>query len=113
MAFARFGTEIGHLPEQPLIDLDAPALVARIELAGLAPEILQDRARLEDRDRTSAGTVAIDDRGHAVVRRDFQEFGFELVAPRNVDRDNRVREPAHLKHDRYLPVELDRFRLSR
>jgi len=51
---AGFGAEIGHLPEQPLVDFDATALVARIELSGLAAEILQDGAGLEDRYRLAA-----------------------------------------------------------
>ena len=50
-----FGTEIGHLPEQPLVDLDAAAFVLGIEFAGLAAEILQDRTGLEDRDRPPPG----------------------------------------------------------
>src|SRR5262245_58696054 len=50
------GTEIGHLPEHPLVDLDARAFVLRIEFAGLAAEILQDRTRLEDRDPLAAWT---------------------------------------------------------
>src|SRR5581483_9268334 len=62
--------EPAHLPEQPLVDLDAAALIGRIELAGLAAEILQDGAGLEDRNRSSARSVRIDDRRHAVVRRD-------------------------------------------
>src|SRR5207247_9013399 len=61
------GAEVGHLPEQPLLDLDAAALIPRIEFSGLATEILQDRAGLEDRDRPALGTVVIDDGRHAVV----------------------------------------------
>src|SRR5581483_3971566 len=37
------GAEVCHLPIEPLLDLDARALVARIEFAGLAAKILQDR----------------------------------------------------------------------
>jgi hypothetical protein len=37
------------LPEQPFVDGDTCALVARIELAGLAAEILQNGAGFEDR----------------------------------------------------------------
>ena len=54
----RHRPEPAHLPEQPLIDLDARTLVRRIELAGLAPEILQDRAGFEDRNRPAARAVA-------------------------------------------------------
>ena len=99
---AAVGAEVGHLPEQPLLHLDAGALVGGIELAGLAAEILQDRARLEDRDRLAAGPVGIDDGGHAVVGRDGQELGLELVALADVDGLDLVGEPALLEHDRDL-----------
>jgi hypothetical protein len=55
MCLAGHRAEPAHLPEQPLIDLDPGALVRRIEAAELAAEILQDRARFEDRDRLPAG----------------------------------------------------------
>src|SRR5262249_56848355 len=48
---AGFGAEIGHLPEQPLVNFDATPLVLRLELPGLAAEILPAGAALEDRDR--------------------------------------------------------------
>src|SRR6266849_3753328 len=70
----RLGPQIGHLPIEPLLDLDAAALVPWIESAGLAAEILQDRAGLEDRDRPVARTVVVDDRRHPVVGRDRQEL---------------------------------------
>ena len=117
VALARLRAEIGHLPEQPLIDLDAGALAGRIEFAGLAAEILQDRAGLEDRDRPAAGPARIDDRRHAVVGRDRQKLRLELVAARDVERDDAVRQPALLQHDgdfvavgRRPVIELDRFR---
>ena len=114
------GTEVGHLPEQPLLDLDAAALVPRIEFSGLAAEILQDRAGLEDRDRPAVGTVVIDDGRHTVVGRDRQKLRLELVALGDVDRDHGVREGALLEHDRDLPaigrrpvVEVDGFVFAR
>jgi hypothetical protein len=64
---AGLGPEIGHLPKQPLLDFDPAALILGIELAGLAAEILQNRPRLEDRDRPAAGSIMIDDRRHAIV----------------------------------------------
>src|SRR6267142_5443733 len=104
MALAGFGPEIGHLPEQPLIDRDPAAFVGRIELAGLAPEILQDRTGLEDGDATAARAVRIDDRRHAVVGRYFQKVRLELLTLGDVDRDDPVGEPALLQHDRNLPA---------
>ena len=60
--------DAADLPEQPLVNLDAAALVGGIELAGLATKILQDGAGLEDRDRPPTRSIRIDDRRHAVVR---------------------------------------------
>ena len=75
------GTEIGDLPEQPLVDLDPAAFVLGVEFAGLAAEILQNGAGLEDRDRSAAGTIRIDDRRDAIVGRDREKFPLELIAP--------------------------------
>jgi hypothetical protein len=55
MRLPRHRTETADLPEQPLIDLDASPFVRGIELPCLAPEILEDGTRLEDRDRFAAG----------------------------------------------------------
>ena len=85
VGLAGLRAEVGHLPEQPLVDLRrGRARSRRIELAGLAAEVLQDRAGLEHRDRPPARPVGIDDRGDAVVRRDFQERRLELLAARDV-----------------------------
>src|SRR5205823_5964352 len=53
-------TKPAHLPEQPLVDFNALALVRRIELAGLTSEVLQDRTRLEHRDWPAARSLRID-----------------------------------------------------
>src|SRR5262245_509121 len=114
------GTEIGHLPEQPMVDLDARAFVLRIEFAGLAAEILQDRTRLEDRDPLAAGTVVIDDGRHAIVGRDRQKRWLELISFGDIDGDHGVRKPAFFQHDRDLPavrrrpvIEVDRLLAGR
>src|SRR5260370_10538521 len=60
---------VSHLPKQPFVDRYASPLVGGIELPGLAPEVLQNGAGLEPRNRLSAATLRIDDRRHAVVRR--------------------------------------------
>src|SRR5262249_13906545 len=93
-----------HLPEQPLIDLDAPALVTWIELPGLAPEILQDRPRLEDRDRPATRSCGIDDRRHPVIGRDREKLRRKLLAFGDIDRDDAIGQPALLQHDRDLPA---------
>src|SRR5665647_3642629 len=58
---AGLGPMAGHLPEQPLVDLDPAALVLGVELAGLTAQVLQDGAGFEDRDRFAARSVRIDD----------------------------------------------------
>ena len=70
-----------------------------IELAGLAPEILQDGAGFEDRDRPSARAVGIDDRRHAVVGGDFEESGLELLALADIHRLQDVGELHLLQRD--------------
>ena len=42
---------------------------------------------------------AIDDRGHPVVRRDREEFGLELIAAADVDRNNPVRKSSLFQED--------------
>src|SRR5581483_7554969 len=63
-------SEAADLPKQPLIDLYARPLIARIKLAGLAAEILQDGAGFEDGDRPAVRACMIDDCRHPIVRRD-------------------------------------------
>jgi len=112
-------TEPRRLPEEPLVDLYPRTLALRIEPAGLAAEILQDRARLEHGDRLAARPVMIDDGGHAVVGGDGQEFRPELLAFGDVHRMHDIRKPAFLEHDRDLPavrrrpeIEIDRLALG-
>src|SRR3954466_10039972 len=104
MTLAGLGSEIGHLPEQPLIDCDTSAFVIGVEPAGLAAEILQDCTRLENRYGATARTIRIDDRGHAVVRRDLEKIRLELLALGNVDRYDVIGQTALLEHDRNLPA---------
>jgi hypothetical protein len=63
------------LPKQPFIDRNASAFVARIELSGLAAEILQDGAGFENRDRPPAWARRIDNGWNAIVWRDRQNAG--------------------------------------
>ena len=80
IGLARHRPETAHLPEQPLVDGDTRALIARVEAAGLAAEILQDGARFKHRDRPAARPGGIDDRRYSIVRRDRQELRGELLA---------------------------------
>ena len=97
-------TKARHLPEQPLIHFDTLAFVGGIELAGLATQILQDRAGLEDRDGLSARPIRIDDDRHAVVGSDLEEAGLELFALADIHRLQNVGELALLKHHADLPA---------
>src|SRR5436190_210746 len=75
------------------------------ELAGLFREILEDRARFEDRHRlAAAGRLVVDDRRHAVVRADLEEIRLELLAGADVHRNDFVRQAAFLEHDGDLPA---------
>jgi len=100
-------TEIADLPEQPLQALFAGAPALRHEPPGPLGEMDQDRARLEHRQRSVAKLlwgVVVDNRRHAVIRADRQEFGLELVAATDIYRDHAEVEAALLEHDRDLPA---------
>jgi len=100
-------TEIADLPEQPLQALFAGAPALRHEPPGPLGEMDQDRARLEHRQRPVAKLlwgVVVDNRRHAVIRADRQEFGLELVAATDIYRDHAEVEAALLEHDRDLPA---------
>ncbi len=108
--------EAAHLPEQPLADRHALARGLAAEAPRLGREILQDRARLEHRDRLAVGPVGIDDRRHAVVRRDREKGRVELLARADVDAVQRIGQTALFEHDGDLPsvrsgpvVEVDGF----
>src|SRR4029078_3041785 len=92
--------ESAHLPKQPLINFDTCTFVRRIELSGLAAEILQNCTGLKDGNGTTARPLGIDDRRHAVVRSDLQEIGIELLALRYVHRLQDIRQTALFEHDR-------------
>src|ERR1700720_746754 len=100
----RHRAEPAHLPEQPLVDRDAGALVARIELSGLAAEILQDGAGLEHRDGPPAGAVRIDNGGEGGVWGNREKARRELLALGNIARVHDVRQPALLEHDGNFPA---------
>jgi hypothetical protein len=99
IALAGVGAKVGHLPMHPLVDLHAGPLVARIELPGLAAEVLEDGAGLEDGDRSATGAVGIDDGGHAIVRADGEEFARELLPAADVHRLDRIRQAHLLERD--------------
>jgi hypothetical protein len=55
MRLSGHGAQATDLPKRPFLDLDACALVRRIELPELATEILEDGAGIKHRDRFAAG----------------------------------------------------------
>src|SRR5437667_281672 len=95
----------GRLPGDPLEHLVPAADVARQEPARLLGEVLENRGALEDRQRIAAARrIVVDDRRHAVVRREPQEARRELLAPADVHRLHGVREAALLEHNADLPA---------
>src|SRR5262249_42193296 len=94
VGLARHRPETAHLPQQPLVDGDPGALIARVKTTSLAAEILQYGAGLEHRDWPPAGPVRIKDCRYPIVRRDRQKLRRELLALRNVDRAYDVGQPA-------------------
>jgi len=70
----RHGAEVRDLPGDPLEHLVPAADIARHEPARLLGEVLENRGALEDRYRIPAARrIVVDDRRHAVVRRDPQK----------------------------------------
>jgi len=82
-----------HLPEQPGIDLRAQALFSRVELPGLAAEILQDRRAFE------YANIAVDERRDLPIRIDRAESLGILLALQDVDDFNFVGQPHFLQCD--------------
>src|SRR4051794_13382296 len=95
MDLAEHRPRAAHLPHQPFDAAVAPLALGREQLAGLVGEIDENCARLHQR----LTTVVIDDRGDAIVRRDFQKLRFELFVFSDVDRMRRVGEPKLLERD--------------
>src|SRR5688572_2580001 len=91
--------DVAHLEHGPLHHLPALAQVLRQEPAGFRREVEQHRAGFGERERLAARPVGIDHRRHLVVGRDLEEFGLELVAGADIDRDHAVRGAGLLEHD--------------
>ena len=81
----------------------AAAQVGGQEAAGLFGQVEQDRAGFEQRQRRAAvGRGLVDDGGDAVVGRDGEELGLELVAPADVDRVDVVGQAGFFEEQRDL-----------
>src|ERR1700751_3808546 len=77
---ASHGPETADLPEQPLADGYSLPWALAAEAARLVGEILQNRARFEHRNRLALRSIRIDDRRHAVVRRNGEKGRLKLLA---------------------------------
>jgi hypothetical protein len=83
-----------------LKNFGAAACVLGDEAAGLPGEVKQDGARLEQRDRRAAARwFVVDNCGNAVVRRDLEELGRELLALADIHFVNAVREARLFQED--------------
>ena len=103
MVLAEHRAETAHLPHQPLDHIEALAQIGGQELAGLLRQIDQDRTGFEDLHRRAAvGGLLVDDRRHAVVRRECKKLRLELVTGADVDRVDLVGEARFLEKHRDL-----------
>lgn len=79
------------------------ARVGGNEAADLLGEIEQYRTRLEERERrATAGRLVVDDGGYAVVGRDREEPGAELLTAAEIHRDHAVRKLRLLEEQLHL-----------
>src|SRR4029079_5380927 len=103
MVLTSHRAETGHLPEQPLHDLEAAPHVGRQEAAGFLGEVLKDGARLEHADRCAAiGRLSIDNRWNAIVGSVSEEIRLELLSFADIDRVQPVGLRGLLQKDRDL-----------
>jgi hypothetical protein len=88
----RSGT--AHLPHQPF-DGVPPLIASRHEFSIFFRQVQHDRAAFHQ----MHARLIVDDRGDAIVGRDFQKFGIELLSLRNIDRVNAIGDAQFFKHD--------------
>ena len=97
---AALGALVGHLPDQPLVDVVPGPQVLRIELPGLLGDVHHDGARLEDHDRLAAAfRLVVDHHRHAMVGVHLEELFAELIAAADVDGYDLVGQAAFLEQD--------------
>jgi hypothetical protein len=106
MVLARHRPEPGHLPEKPFQGLGLATCIARQKLTGLAGEVDEDRAGFEYGERTAAiRRLVIDDGRNAVVGRDREKLGPELLSLADVHGDDAVRQRGLLEeHGDFVSV---------
>ena len=91
--------DAAHLEHQPLQRVVFQAVGFRQQLAGLARQINEYRARLHHRVRLAVGAVGIDQRRNLAVGTDGDELGCELVVLADIDRVGTIRQPGFFEHD--------------
>src|SRR5690606_8840503 len=91
-----------HLEHQPLQRPEARGLVRRKEASGLAGEVDQDRARLEELERLAARSLRIQYRRDLAVGIEREKLGRALLAPLEAHPMRLVRQAGLLEHDRDL-----------
>ena len=100
VVLAEHRAESAHLPHQPLDGVGASAEVLGDEAAGFVGEVKQDGAGFKDGEgRSVVGGFVVDDGGDAVVGRDGEEVGPELLAFADVDGDDVVGESGFFQED--------------
>mmetsp|Transcript_5361 Transcript_5361/g.20336 ORF Transcript_5361/g.20336 Transcript_5361/m.20336 type:complete len:301 (-) Transcript_5361:269-1171(-) len=102
MGLAQHGPDAAHLEHQPLQHFVLAAGVGRQQPPGLAGEVEQDGAALEQRDGRAIGALGVGDGRDLVVRADGEEVGRELVAGADVHGKHPVGQATLLKHDVHL-----------
>lgn len=98
----KFLPDAAHLEHQPLQHFVLAAGVGRQQPPGLAGEVEQDGAALEQRDGRAIGALGVGDGRDLVVRADGEEVGRELVAGADVHGKHPVGQATLLKHDVHL-----------
>ena len=99
---AEHRADAAHLEHEPLQRLELARVVLGHELAALAREVDQNRARFEQREWLAVGTVGVEDRGDLVVRVERQELGRHLVVGVERHAMHFVGQAHFLQHDRDL-----------
>ncbi|MNG90185.1 hypothetical protein D3C79_490730 [compost metagenome] len=94
--------DAAHLEHQPLQRLVAGGGIVAEQLAALLRQVLQNRPRLEQRQRLATGAVGIEDGWDLVVGAEGDELGAQLVIAVEADLVRLVGQADLFEHDRHL-----------
>ncbi|MNT17947.1 hypothetical protein D3C72_1531280 [compost metagenome] len=106
VVLSRHRAQAAHLPEQPLHDFGTSPHIHRQELPAFLGQVLQNRARLEQGQRRAAiFRRLVDDGGNAVIRRDGEKLGLELLALADMHGNKVVGDARFFQeHRHFVPV---------